>query len=320
METLEVAIASEPRSRPATTPLVEWTFPGPGHEVRCSLYQTQRAFELWATDMGAFHIDPSAGRIEMPESHDELLREQRMWGVPAALCCMHRGDLPLHAAAVEIESRAIVLAAPRRHGKTTLALAFQRHGYRVLTEDLACCSLAAAPSVLPGPPLLRVRPDVYDGQPPAGTHVVAARRHRVYLGVNDDCKGDSAPVPIAAVVFLRESADGIALQPLPAAAAIPDLWALTFRLPTADGRVRAFAQVTRLAGACPLWNLYRPTRLDSLDETVAQIVELSHRRPTVSAGCHTAATPRFAWPTGPTRSPEAGNLHPRDGVDRAATT
>ena len=143
-ETLDVTVAPEPRSRPATPPLVEWTFRGPDREVRCTLYQIQRAFELWASDMGAYHIDPTVGRIEMPESDDALMREQRMWGVPAALCCMHRGDLPLHAAAVEIESRAVVIAAPGRHGKTTLALAFQRHGYRVLTEDLACCSVASA--------------------------------------------------------------------------------------------------------------------------------------------------------------------------------
>ena len=95
--------------------------------------------------------------------------------------------------------------------------------------------------------------------------------------MNDDRKGDSAPVPIAAVVFLRESADGIVLGPVPAPAAIPDLWALSFRLPTAEGRARVFAQVTRLAGACPVWNLYRPTRLDSLDETVARLVELCLR-------------------------------------------
>src|SRR5438034_8195926 len=167
----------------------------PEREVRCTLYQMQRAFELWATDMGAYHIDPQAGRIEMPETHDELMREQRLWGIPAALCCMHRGDLPLHAAAVEIASRAVLLAAPRWHGKTTLALAFQHRGYRVLTEDLACCSLASTPRLLPGPALLRVRPDVYHGHPPAGTPVVAARRTRVYLGMNDDSKGESTPPP-----------------------------------------------------------------------------------------------------------------------------
>ena len=276
-ETLDVTVAPEPRSRPATPPLVEWTFRGPDREVRCTLYQIQRAFELWASDMGAYHIDPTVGRIEMPESDDALMREQRMWGVPAALCCMHRGDLPLHAAAVEIESRAVVIAAPGRHGKTTLALAFQRHGYRVLTEDLACCSVASVPRLLPGPPLLRVRPDVYYGHPTAGTHMVEARRNRVYLGVNDDRKGDGAPVPIAALVFLRHSRDGIALKPVPATAAIPDLWALSFRLPTAGGRAQAFGQLTRLAGTCPIWNLYRPARLDSLDATVARLVDLCVR-------------------------------------------
>src|SRR5207245_8966828 len=123
------------------------------------------------------------------------------------LSCMHRRDRPPQAAAVEIESRAVVIAAPGRHGKTTLALAFQRHGYRVLTEDLACCSVASVPRLLPGPPLLRVRPDVYYGHPTAGTHMVEARRNRVYLGGNDDRKGDGAPVPLPAAGFLPQLRD-----------------------------------------------------------------------------------------------------------------
>ena len=78
-------------------------------------------------------------------------------------------------------------------------------------------------------------------------------------------------------MFLRHSRDGIALKPVPATAAIPDLWALSFRLPTAGGRAQAFGQLTRLAGTCPIWNLYRPARLDSLDATVARLVDLCVR-------------------------------------------
>ncbi len=56
--------------------------------------------------------------------------------------------------------------------------------------------------------------------------------------------------------------------------AIRDLWALSFRLPTDTARAHRFSQLARLAAALPMWNLYRPTRLGSLDATVARIVEV----------------------------------------------
>jgi hypothetical protein len=115
---------------------------------------------------------------------------------------------------------------------------------------------------------------VYAGHPSAGTHVVAARHGRVYLALDDDRRGGCAPVPITAVVFLRESADEIAMVRTPAAAAMPDLWALSFRLPTNQARAQAFGQLTELATVIPIWNLYRPVRFASLDATIARIVEV----------------------------------------------
>jgi len=241
VEPLEVVMAPEPRRRPDTVPLVDWMLAGADPAVRGTLYQVDRGFDFWA----------------IPAGDDAVVREQRLWGTPAALCFMHRGDVPLHAAAVEVGGAGVLLAAPRRHGKTTLALAFHRLGYRVLCEDLACCRLGGPPALLPGPALLRIRPDVYDGHPPAGTHIALARDDRVYVALDDDRKGGSAPVPIKAIVFLRESADDLRLE----------------RFPTDEARARSFHQLTRLANALPAWNLYRPVRLASLDATVARIVE-----------------------------------------------
>ena len=272
-DTLEVVVAPQPRRRPQTAPLADWRLAGPDDALRGTLYQERRGFEFWATDAGAYRIEPETGRIEIPESPDAIAREQRLWGIPAALCFMHRGDIPLHAAAVEIGAAAVVLAAPRQHGKTTLALAFHRHGYRVLSEDLACCRLAPVPMLLPGPALLRVRPDVYDGHPPAGTHLVAARPDRIYLAIDHARRGSGAPLPIAAVVFLREG-NRIVMAPTLPSVAIRDLWALSFRLPTHAARAHTFSRLARLAGALPMWNLHRPTRLGSLDATVERIVEV----------------------------------------------
>jgi len=271
-EALEIVLAEGPQVRPEVEPLADWMLQGTQYEARATLYRVDRGFEFWVTDAGRFHIDPENRRIEVPDSDDPLVREQRLWGIPVMLCYLQRGDFSLHAAAVQMGSGAVLFAAPSRYGKTTLALAFHRHGYRILSEDLVCCRSENACEVLPGPAVVRMRTDVYDGSPPPGMHVVAARPDRVFLGLDDDRKGSSAPVPIRAIVFLRE-AEELRIEPVTAPVALTDVWHLNFRLATNEFRARAFRHLTRLAGAVPCWNVYRPVRLDSLEPTVALIAD-----------------------------------------------
>jgi len=275
-QTLEIVAAPEPQTRPDVEPLADWALAGTQFKERATLYRVERGYEFWTTDAGRYHVDPENARIEIPASGDEIVREQRLWGIPVMLCYMHRGDFPLHAAAVEMGAGAVLFAAPSRYGKTTLALAFHKHGYRVLSEDLVCCRPGTSCEVLPGPALVRMRTDVYDGCPPLGTHVVTARPDRIYLGLDDDRKGSSAPVPIKALVFLRE-ADDLRIEPATAAVVLADIWHLNFRLATNEYRARSFRQLAQLAGAVPSWNVYRPLRLESLDATVALIADCFNR-------------------------------------------
>ncbi|HEU4993245.1 MAG TPA: hypothetical protein VFT29_00415 [Gemmatimonadaceae bacterium] len=268
--TLEIVTAREPRQRPDVEPFADWTLPGTNHQARATLYRVDGGYEFWTTDVGAFHVDLANGRIEVPDTDDEIAREQRLWGIPLILSYMHREDFSLHAAAVDLGSGAVLFAAPSRYGKTTLALAFHRHGYRLLSEDLVCCRAGESCEVLPGPALVRVRPDVYEGAAPQGMHLVVARPDRVFLALDDDRKGGSAPVPIRGIVFLRES-DELRLESVPAPVALPDLWHLNFRLATRQDRARAFHQLARLANRVPCWNVYRPVQLGSLDATVELI-------------------------------------------------
>lgn len=273
-ERLEIAVAPEPRRRPEIAPMYEWLLSGPIPDTKATLYRTDRGYEFWATDAGGYRIDFESGSIEVPHDGDAILREQRLWGVPTILTFMHRGDLPLHAAAVEVgNGRAVLLAAPQRFGKTTLAMAFHRHGYRVLSEDIACCRLAPTPHLLPGPAVMRIRPDVYTGEAPPGTHLIVARPDRVFLGLDDDRKGGSGPIPLAGIVFLRESGGEVRMEEVRGQTALADLWALNFKIESDEGRSNSFQQLTRLAGAISAWNLYRPLRLESLEPTVSRIVE-----------------------------------------------
>jgi hypothetical protein len=271
---LEVVQAAEPLSAGEEHLLFEWTLRDPGAAVTAKLYAARGLYHFWTSDAGWYRIDPRARRIEMSDHVDEIRREQRLWGVPTALCVKDRGDLALHAAAVEVGGGAIVLAAPGRFGKTTLALAFHREGYRMLTEDTACCSLSPDPVLFPGPTSVRLRPDMFNGQSPAGTTVLAVRDDRIHLTLDADRVGDGRALPIRAVVFLRESSDGVRVERVRGSEALPDLWTLTFRFQTDAERRRSFSQLAQIAAAVPVWNLHRPLQVAKLDEAVARLIDI----------------------------------------------
>ena len=273
VEPLDIVVARERAARPDGAPLGEWPLHGTARPESAAIYAHPGGFEYWTTDAGRFVVDLAGGRIELPPDGDEILREQRLLGMPMLLSFAHRGDISLHAAAVVIAGGAIVLAAPSRFGKTTLAFAFHERGHRLLSEDLVCFRPDSG-EVIPGPALARLRPDVYSGTPPAGFELVARRPDRLFLAPPAGRRGPSAPVPLRGLVFLREG-DAVALRQANTVEAVKDLWHLGFRMPTAEGRAESFRQLTRLASGVPIWNLYRPLRLDALEETIQAILGLA---------------------------------------------
>jgi len=252
--------------------LGEWPLQGTSYPASAKLFRVPGGYEYWTSDAGLYLVDYDHRRIGIPANADELLREQRLYGMPLILSFASRGDISLHAAAVEVGSRAIILAAPSKYGKTTLAFAFQRRGHRVLSEDLICCRPDTAEAI-PGPAVLRLRPDVFDGALPEGLSVVARQPDRIFVGFDALRRGSSAPVAIKAIVFLRES-DEFKVEPVPGVTALKDLWRLSFRTGTEDWRAASFRSLTALAGSVPSWNAYRPLSLAALDNTVTLIEEL----------------------------------------------
>jgi hypothetical protein len=170
-----------------------------------------------------------------------------------------------------IDGGAVLLAAPSRFGKTTLAMAFAERGYEVLSEDLIGIDVAST-SVRPGPAIIRLRPDVYSGTPPAGWEEVAARPDRVFLSPPEGQRGSGAARALKAIVLLREGSE-IRLTRASPIETVKDLWALNFRLPTNEDRSGSFRALTALVGRVPTWNLERPFRLDALAATVDAITK-----------------------------------------------
>jgi hypothetical protein len=268
---LHVHEASNSMLEQEGSPLMEWKLRDQSAEVTARLYRSQEIYYFWASDAGWYRVDPSSLTITIPTEGDVVRREIRLWGIPTLLCFLQFGDIPLHASAVEVAGGAVLFAAPGRFGKTTLALAFHRRGYRVLSEDMSCCRLAPIPSLLAGPAALRLRPDVFDGHEPAGMTLVLNRPDRIFFALNADRSGNCHPVPIKAIIFLRESDEDIRLEQVEKARALPDLWSLNFRIGVE--LAQSFSALSQLAHAASVWNLYRPLRMDVMDDVVSRIVE-----------------------------------------------
>ena len=271
---LEVATADTRGPAEGDELVVDWSDDA-GAPYAARLYRSGdgSTFRLWIERTGWYVIEPDRPRITVPHAADGVGREERLWGIPALLCFSRRGDLPLHAAVVEIGGVAVLLAGPSGAGKTTLAAAFAERGYRLLGEDLACVQLDGAPAVVPGPAVLRLRQDTAGRVLPRAARVVAEDGARVHLALAD--RGDTTPVPIAAVLLLRDGDDDGAprLEAVAPERALPDLWALGFRLPGADDAAACFASLVRLVDRVPVMNLHRAKTFDALGDTVASVAD-----------------------------------------------
>jgi hypothetical protein len=271
-EPLTVDVASGEAPAGELRLLVEYVST-PESPISARLYECDSAFSLFVAGVGGgwFSIDPSTPRIEIPPSDDPVRREERLWGIPAALCFLARGDLPLHAAAVELDG-AILLAAPSGFGKTMLSAFMVASGLRLLAEDLSCIRLGPEPSVVPGPAMLRLRRGLAEQLELSHTHELGARDDRVHLALDGALRGDCRPVAIRAVVLLHEDDDGVTLERVPCADAVRDLWALSFRIPRDTDRGRCFRGVAELAESVPIWSLRYPRRLDDLARAAERVL------------------------------------------------
>ena len=252
-----------------------WALQGTTYRARARLSRTPVGYVYDTTDAGRFAIDLEQGRIEIPVTEDPILREQRLLGMPMILHFLSRGDISLHASAVEVGSSAIILAAPSKFGKTTLAFAFVQAGHRVLSEDMICLRPSTTEAI-PGPALLRLRPDVYRPELPKGLFLAAERPDRFFIGFDKQRAGSSAPVPIRAIAFLREG-EPIGVERADPVTSVKDLWALSFRIDSTEGHSDSFRHITKLVRSVPCWNVTRPKSFEALALTVEAIERLADR-------------------------------------------
>ncbi len=258
--------------RPEGDPILTWT-PSPIRPFSARLYQTgESEFFLWTSDAGWFGIDSEGLAITVPESYEVERYETRLWSVPTALCFMARGDVALHASAVQVGASALLFGAPGHFGKTTLAAGFLAAGHGVLAEDLSCFRPNPEALLLPGPAVLRVRPDTYANLEVPGARVVLEQEDRIHLAIDEGRRGDGSPVPIAGVVLIRPSAGDYRLRRVEPVEALRDVWALTLKLPNTAYQAHCFDSLAILVSSAPIWDLDLPMDYKLLPAVIAEVV------------------------------------------------
>ena len=271
--TIREADADAAAATPGGAPIAEWaaspTVPWPGR-----LHRSGSGWDLRVDGAGWFRIDPRAGVITVPPTTDPLRREERLWSVPAILCLLARGDLPLHAAAVEIDGQAVILAGPRGSGKSTLAAGLIRAGHRLLSEDVVGLR-PGTHEILPGPAMIRLRHDVAAWLDVPGATVAGHVDDRVHLVLDAESRADGAARPVAGIVVLAESGTGDPGMPIDATSAVAALWPLASQMPGRDGVAQRFELVVDVARAVPAFRLASDAGPAGLASTVAAVEGLA---------------------------------------------
>jgi hypothetical protein len=271
-----LAVKHEPDYSPVAGDLITEWLPTERNPVEGRLHVggNRGSYALWIRHEGWYSIDPRRQEITTSSRYETIAGSIRLLGLPLLLCCLARGDTTLHAAAVSVNGRAILLAAPGQHGKTSLSIAFGAAGYSLLTEDLSCLRISSdGVGLIPGPSFLRIRPDMV-AHLPKGAYVVEGRYGDRIAARPSLPLASASPLQVGAVVFLSGFNSQFELTTLSPTAALTDLWFLSFHLPTDADRNRKFAALVDIAKTVPILRLVRPRDRARLSETVERLVQV----------------------------------------------
>ncbi|MFZ5707400.1 MAG: hypothetical protein ACOY5R_19255 [Pseudomonadota bacterium] len=197
--------------------------------------------------------------------------------VPVAALCMQGGLIPLSAVCLSYRERSYLLWSPPGTGKTSLAMALVRRGFRWVADGLCALDMRGShPLIQPGFPVIKLWPDSLEalsmprpqGEPgPGGRFSISAAPWY-----------DGEPRQLAAIALLRPARGGMATrcQRLQGGAAFAGAAKLV-TLPAvarALGAEASFMQsLAGIASRVPVLDLLHPAGLEKLDEAADWLME-----------------------------------------------
>jgi len=188
-----------------------------------------------------------------------------------------RGLLPFHASAIEVNGSAVAFLGPSGVGKSTLAAALARRGYRVMADDVAAISVEASRVLLvPGYPQLKVWADAVEklGEDKSALRQVRANLEKYGIPLQEQyCRERT---PLGRIYVLESKNNGsLELTEIRGTEKLTALVGNTYRLHflgSGAGRAPNFEQCAAVAARTVVMRLRRPTR-PFLLEDLADLAE-----------------------------------------------
>jgi len=245
------------------------------------LFQTRGGGEYLLALPGTGRIlvrNGSAVTVEPDSDADEMTTSAILTGPIQGVLWHQRGLLPLHAAVVLIDGRAVALCGHAAAGKSTLAAMLAARGCAVIADDI--CLIDGRDrdqvSVVPGGARLRMWRDALDhiGRDASALERALSEQEAYFLDCNGPVSSERHKLA-AALIISRWTIGTVGLKRIHGVWAVATLERfIHMRRPAAAlGRApHIFADLTRLASSgATVWRLRVPEGAACLDEAAATI-------------------------------------------------
>jgi hypothetical protein len=201
--------------------------------------------------------------------------------LPRAVC--HAGRTVLHASAVKLEDgRAVAFAGPTGRGKSTLATAFHREGFELITDD--CLLLDERNDrvfAIPAYPSLRLWSDSAEELVGEGQRLVEMAHYSAKKQLLVDSGATAASesgIELAALFLIEPPREqGVRIKQAGGKSVLMALIEDTFALDVVDrpSVQRAFESAGRLARSLPIFRLGYPRDYRKLSQVIANITKFN---------------------------------------------
>jgi hypothetical protein len=201
---------------------------GPDDEPVFAVARTPGALLTWCEVTGSARIDAGAGHISVSPRGDPDSWEDRLLSTVIPLLLAERGELLLHACAVQAQEGAVVVCGPSGRGKSTLAAVLGACGLPILAEDEVALSLKDA-HVLAWPGPAGVRLDRQAACMLGALGPVTVRGKQLHFP--SSAPSPAGPVPVAAIIALEpRGGTDLAIRPLDGPGGLAEIFLSVARL------------------------------------------------------------------------------------------
>ena len=231
----------------------------------------------------SFSFDPKNGDLRIFHEPDEIQSDLESYFVGPILSFVLRlrGQVCLHASAVEIEGKAVVFVGHSTAGKSTTAAAMANHGARILADDIVAISSSESEfRVHPGYTRVRLRPTAAGFLTPDAEALPRVYSHRdsFYYALQGSDRFESKAMPVGAIYLLGDISDDYTN---PSISIVTNQEKLMKLVENASGmyvvrgerRALEFKTLSRIATSVPIRRLHYAHKIETLTKQCEIILE-----------------------------------------------